>query len=194
MTFKWPRRVLAILLMPVMAWIAPAAAVVEINDNVERYVISGATAAALRHEMNTKGPQGVGRRFDGFTKWHVSWRWRYQSSGAGCVIESVRTTVTVNTTLPRWEDEHRADHATQQRWARYLSALEHHEEGHRRNGVAAGHDIDQIVATMPPAASCDALGANANALGKSIIQKYVQRDVDYDRDTRHGVTQGAQFP
>ena len=185
---------LALVMALATAWAPPAAAVVEINDHVDRYDIVGTTAAALRHEMSMKGPQGSGRRFDGYTKWYVSWRWRYRNADGSCAIESVRTTITINITLPRWQNEHSADHATQQRWARYLSALEHHENGHRQNGVAAGHKIDQSIAEMPPAATCDTLGASANALGKSIIQKYVQRDVDYDRDTRHGATQGARFP
>ena len=27
-----------------------------------------------------------------------------------------------------------------------------------------------------------------------VLQKFSQRDLDYDRDTRHGATQGARFP
>ena len=54
--------------------------------------------------------------------------------------------------------------------------------------------MDQAIAAMPPAGSCDTLGTSANALGKSILRKYNQLDLDYDRDTRHGTTQGARFP
>jgi predicted secreted Zn-dependent protease len=173
----------------------PAQAAVNLNDHVEHYAISGSTTADLRQEMNNRGPQGAGgRRFDGYTHWYVSWRYQYNNTGSGCAIASVTTSVKVTMTLPRWSNEGSANSATRQQWARYLAALEQHEQGHRRHGVEAANEIDVAIAALPSAASCDALSATANALGKSIIQKYVQRDVDFDRDTRHGITQGARFP
>lgn len=172
-----------------------AQAAVTLTDHVERYAISGSTAADLRREMNANGPQGAGgRRFDGYTNWYVSWRYQYNNTGSGCAIASVATSVKVTMTLPRWRNEGSANSATRQQWARYLAALEQHEQGHRRHGVEAAHEVDHAIASMPPAADCDTLGSHANALGTSILRKYNQRDLDYDRETRHGVTQGAQFP
>jgi predicted secreted Zn-dependent protease len=175
--------------------VLPAQAAVDVNDQVERYAIEGTTAQDLRREMNTKGPQGTGgRRFDGYTRWYVSWRYQYKRTDGGCAIASVATNVKSTITLPQWRNEDRADSATRAQWSRYLSALDLHEQGHRRHGVDAAHEIDAAIAAMPPAGSCDALGANANALGMRILQKYQQRDLDYDRDTNHGATQGARFP
>ena len=54
--------------------------------------------------------------------------------------------------------------------------------------------VDLAIAALPPAGNCDALGAEANALGMRILQKYQQRDRDYDRDTRYGAAHGARFP
>ena len=173
----------------------PAQAAVDINDQVERYAIKGATPAELRREMNARGPQGVGgRRFDGYTRWYVSWRYRYSNTGSACAIAAVTTSVKITITLPLWSDESGANSAPRRHWSRYLAALEMHEQGHRRHGVDAAHEIDSAIAVMPPAQTCDALGSQANALGKGILSKYNQRDLDYDRDTRHGATQGARFP
>lgn len=175
--------------------VLPAQAAVDINDHVERYTIEGTTAQDLRREMTTKGPQGTGgRRFDGYTRWYVSWRYQYKNTGSGCAIASVTTDVKTTITLPQWRNENRADGATRALWSRYLTALDLHEQGHRRHGVDAANEIDVAIAAMPPAGSCDALGTNANALGMRILQKYQQRDLDYDRDTNHGATQGARFP
>lgn len=186
-----PFFVCCLLLLTVTA--APAA--VQIEDHVEHYSIDGATPADLRRELNAKGPMGSGgRRFDGYTRWYVSWQYRYNRTDGGCAIGSVSTHVKVTMTLPRWSSPSRGDDATRQQWARYLSALELHEQGHRRHGIDAGHEVDRAIAAMPPAAHCDALGAAANALGASILKKYNQRDLDYDRDTQHGATQGARFP
>ncbi len=172
-----------------------AQAAVTLSDQVEHYDISGSTPADLRREMSAKGPQGAGgRRFDGYTRWHVSWRYQYSNKTGGCAIASVTTSAKVTITLPRWTNEGSAGGSTRQQWARYLATLEEHEQGHRRNGIDAANEVDRAIAAMPPAGSCDALGANANALGMSILQKYNQRDLDYDRDTNHGATQGARFP
>jgi predicted secreted Zn-dependent protease len=175
--------------------VLPVHATVDISDQVEHYAIGGSTPAELRREMNAKRPPASdGRRFDGHTRWHVSWRYRYHNSGSGCTIAFVSTSLKMTITLPKWSNESGADNATRQQWSRYFAALELHEQGHRRHGVDAANDIDRAIAAMPPAGDCDALGSAANVLGKRILQKYNQRDVDYDRDTRHGATQGARFP
>lgn len=175
--------------------IQPVQADVNISDQVERYAIEGSTPSELRREMNVKRPHtSDGRRFDGRTRWYVSWRYRYRKTGSACAIAAVNTSLKVTITLPQWSNESDADRTTRQHWARYLAALEQHEQGHRRHGVDAANEIDAAIASMPPAGNCDALGSGANLLGKSVLQKFSQRDLDYDRDTRHGATQGARFP
>jgi predicted secreted Zn-dependent protease len=170
-------------------------AAVSIDDQTARYTIEGVTPSDLRREMNSKGPADAGgRRFDGYTRWYVSWRYQYNSTAGRCAIASVTTNLKVTITLPQWGSESRANSAVRQQWARYLGALEQHEQGHRRNGIDAANEIDHAIAAMPPAANCDTLGTKANALGAGILNKFKQRDLDYDRDTRHGATQGARFP
>jgi predicted secreted Zn-dependent protease len=181
------------LALGLCAW--PAGAAVHLTDRIEHYAIRGTTPPDLRREMSAKGPLGAGgRRFDGYTRWDVSWRYRYDKTSRGCSIASVTTTVKVTMTLPRWTNESSASDALRHQWARYLSALEQHEQGHRRHGIDAAAEIDSTIAAMPVAASCDALGGEANATGLRIVRRYNQRDLDYDRDTQHGATQGARFP
>lgn len=190
-----PRRFPHSLLILLSAWSLTTQAAVHLEDRVEHYMISGSTPADLRRDMNAKGPQGTeGRRFDGYTRWHVSWRYQYQKAAGHCAIASISTHVKVTMTLPRWRNEESANSSVRQQWRHYLTALEQHEQGHRRHGIDAAKEVDHAIGSMPPAANCDALGANANALGMGILRKYNQLDLDYDRDTRHGATQGARFP
>jgi predicted secreted Zn-dependent protease len=42
--------------------------------------------------------------------------------------------------------------------------------------------------------TCEQLGLAANAAAHQVIKIYNQRDIEYDRVTRHGRTQGARFP
>jgi len=183
-------------LLAVLALALPAAAhaAVVLDERTEHYAINGASAADLRREMSANGPAGAGgRRFDGHTRWNVSWRYWYRQGGGRCAIERVETSVKVAVVMPKWDDG-RAPADLRARWQRYYAALLEHEMGHRRHGVDAGNEIDRAIAALPPQSNCDALGARANAAGNDVIRKYNQRDLDYDSTTNHGATQGARFP
>ena len=172
-----------------------ARAAVEVNEASEQYAIRGKTAHDLRQEMRAKGPPGAGgRRFDGYTKWDVDWRYWYRQRGGMCTIDRVQIKVKITTTLPVWQNEQDADDQTRTRWHRYREALVRHEDGHRQHGLAAARDVDRTLKALAAEKSCDALGAKANESAKAIIGGYNQRDLDYDRDTNHGATQNARFP
>ena len=173
---------------------ARAYAVVAASDTVDYYSIRGTSENDLRREMSAKGPIGTGGRFDAFTRWNIRWRYSYRQAGGLCRIDAVTTDVTVTMTLPRWDDESAAPDRLQKRWREYVTALTTHENGHRQNGLDAAHEIDRRIAALPAQANCSALGAAANALGDEIIRNHKQRDLDYDRTTGHGRTQGARFP
>ncbi len=80
------------------------------------------------------------------------------------------------------------------RWREYLAPLTEHENGHRKHGLDAAREIDRGIGALPAQANCNALGNAANAFGNEILRKYNERDIDYDRTTDHGRTQGARFP
>jgi predicted secreted Zn-dependent protease len=172
-----------------------ACAEVMTTDTVERYPIRGTSEAELRIEMSAKGPLGAsGRRFDGYTRWNINWRYQYRQDGASCGISTVTTDVKVTTTLPEWSDERAAPERLRTRWREYLAALTEHENGHRTHGMDAAREIDRGIAALSAQASCGVLGNAANDLGNQIIRQYNERDLDYDRRTGHGLTQGTRFP
>jgi predicted secreted Zn-dependent protease len=172
-----------------------AEAAVVPNDAVVHYPIYGANEDELRREMNAKGPTGGGAsRYDGYTRWNISWRYQYQSRGGECRLTDIVTDVKVTMTLPDWRNEGAAPERLRSRWRQYLAALTVHEMGHRRHGMDAAREIDHSLGAMPPQADCSALGKAANALGDQIIKKYNERDLEYDRSTGHGRSQNARFP
>lgn len=165
------------------------------NDTIERYPIRGASEAELRIEMSAKGPLGAGgRRFDGYTRWNINWRYNYRQDGGWCRIGTVTTDVKVTTTLPEWSDDRAAPEPLRKRWREYMAALTEHESGHRGHGMDAAREIDRGIAALPAQSNCGALGNAANDLGNQVIRQYNERDLDYDRRTGHGLTQGTRFP
>src|SRR5574341_1574214 len=147
----WQRAVKARLrcgaLIGVLLLAGPAGADVQVRTQTDRYDIQGLSAAQLRTEMSARGPVGAdGRRYDGYTRWYVSWRYTYRGGTDVCGIDRVTTEVRVTTMLPHWMNEARADAPLREQWRRYLAALTTHEDGHAQNGLAAANEIDAAIA------------------------------------------------
>ncbi len=162
----------------------------------EYYTISGKTVADLRREMDHKGIlEENGRHNDAYTSWEVSWRFNYQPNAERrCAITSVSTRVEVKYWFPRWENPKDAAQDVRDRWEGYMSALLAHEDEHKNFGISAAHDIEAAILRMAPAPDCAILTQEANALGDNILDQYTAVEIEFDRNTNHGINQGAHFP
>jgi predicted secreted Zn-dependent protease len=168
-----------------------------VTVNYVYYQIGGSTAAQLRAQMDTLGPfdaQFGNRRYDALTRWYGSWRYSYIVQNNRCTIERVLVNTNVTITLPQWNPPSQASRQLQRKWNRYIQALQTHENGHKQHGIEAGKEIFKLLNNLPSYRSCQDLQTAANNKSNQIIAKYNQRDIDYDRRTQHGRTQGATFP
>jgi predicted secreted Zn-dependent protease len=177
-------------LTPIQAQSQPVVAIKTVY-----YPINGATAGQLRQQMNQLGPisQTSGQRFDARTDWYVRWNYQYFSQGNRCKLTAIRVRADVSIILPQWKQSANAAKGLVDRWNQYIKALRLHEDGHKDNGIATSREVLQLLKQFPAKSSCSELGAAANKAAQSIISQYSQRDLDYDRKTQHGVTQGAVF-
>lgn len=160
------------------------------------YPIRGTSATELRSQLAQQGvfEPAEGRRYDAKTDWAVHWTYRTRSQSNHCTIADSGTRVEITFTYPHWNPPPGTARSLMREWQRYLAALQLHEEGHKNHGIAAARDIAQVLTQLPAAASCNQLSAKANSLAQQVIRRYNQKDIDYDRSTRHGFTQGAVFP
>lgn len=165
-----------------------------IRSQVNYYTITGTTASALRQQMNQLGPPGNnGRRFDAYTKWNVAWNYRYGLVSDRCRITSLTVNTDMTYTMPQWQNLKQAPRSLQQQWQGYYQALQLHEEGHANHGRAATQEIWQRLSHLNQP-TCASMSQIANQTVQTIINRYAQKDIDYDRQTDHGRTQGAVFP
>lgn len=164
------------------------------DTQVHWYEVEGDTEAQLRASLDARGPLDPdGERNDAYTAWHVTWRFPFQQSEAGCTTGPVTSAVRVTMTLPKWRAP--ADGGPLlTRWRHYLEALKVHESGHRETGFQAATDITDALEALPPQPTCEEAEEVANATALSVLERYRQRDKEYDEATRHGETQGARFP
>ncbi len=158
------------------------------------YTISGETAEQLREQMNQLGPKDSNGSFDAFTRWYIRLKYDYETANGSCALDNIRVNVEVTFTMPQWKRDTNFEVGLVERWDRYITALQLHEDGHRDHGIAAGKDVLQVLKQQPSYPSCEELAAAANEAVKQAIVVYNQKDIEYDRETRHGATQGATFP
>ncbi len=167
-----------------------------VNIRYRYYPIVGNTAAALRQQMSRMGPQSQtnGQRYDARTDWHVHWAYNYGRRGGRCAITSMNTRVDVLYILPGWTAPRNTPASLIAEWQRYMGALKTHEIGHKNHGVEAGTAVLRTLHGIAPQPTCEALQAMINQRLKNAVVPYNQKDLEYDRITRHGFTQGAVFP
>ena len=166
-----------------------------VNVETKYYKIYGATADVLRKEMNTKSPvRQSGNTYDAYTSWYVNWHFNWNISKRHCHMTTVTSSVDVEFTLPKWMNRNESNNDLKNKWDRYYSALIDHENGHKNFGINAANEIEEQLSGLPSSSSCALLKQKANTLGKEILDKYRTNEKKYDRNSNHGVNNGAKFP
>lgn len=166
----------------------------DVQERVKYYQVTGSSALDLRESINRLRPKDDnGEGFDGFTRWKVRWRYRYELGDDGCAASAVATFVDIETTLPKWSSR-TAGAALAKQWNDYAQALRDHERGHADIAVRAAEAIQQQVSALPPTSTCLALEESIERRAAQLLERYRDEEAGYDTRTRHGATQGALFP
>jgi len=168
----------------------------KIYTTTKYYNIKGNTAKELRKEIDSKGQRYPGgkKRYPAFTKWHTKWEFKYGSKNSKCYISQVTVTLTINYTYPKWINKNKASKELQKKWDTYIKNLITHEKGHAKIAQNAAAEVEKAILNTPMVNKCEDLGNNANKIGKNVIKKWTDIEIKYDKDTKHGLTQGAKFP
>jgi predicted secreted Zn-dependent protease len=162
--------------------------VVTVETASHYYEIAGETAEQLRAAMDRTGPfDDAGTRHDAHTRWYVGWNLR-------CQPTRLVVTLKVTTTLPRWTDQFKAPRALSEQWNRYLDALRVHEAVHQDMARRTADRTSALRKQLAPRPTCDQLVAAMSAMAKGLTDEGQRADVQYDKETDHGRTQGASFP
>jgi len=199
-TRQWQRFALIFLAVILLIWLGQKASFASqpcVRIATKNYPVYGTNVATIRQSMTANSPiWHQGKKFDGFTRWYVRWRYYFNFVNGICRIDPRRVFVDIEVTftMPQWQDERRSSPAVVNRWHRYISALQRHEDGHKEHGIKAGQEIFRTLSQFSIHSSCADMPAVANATARAIIARFYQADIDYDRRTGHGRTQGAFFP
>ncbi|MBE9195411.1 DUF922 domain-containing protein [Synechocystis sp. LEGE 06083] len=158
------------------------------------YSIYPKTKWDLNDELNRRSPIIFqGKRYRGYTQWLVRWQYQWWSTAQQCQIITVTTNLDVTYTLPRIPTNHPTDPEARLVFNRYLAALFKHEENHKNSGLYAARSIENALLNLGPFPNCQSLETKAESTAQQIIQRYRQRDLDYDRQTDHGRKEGIMI-
>lgn len=188
-------RVLAVSLLLAAGAVAGLIALADepaVSVKTTTYKVQGNSVSDLRARMMQDGPVDAQKRHHpGYTTWRVTWTFGCGVAGGDARLERVNVKVDVKYTLPEWQKPGDADPELAAKWQDYMAALRKHEDGHRDIGVRAGRRILEMLQQLPAAESCVKAGQAANEAGQKILQSSRDEELEYDRATRHGATQGA---
>lgn len=168
-----------------------AAATASEKLEIRHYPVSGKDLPALRDSLREHGPAGKdGQSFHALTEWNVEWSFSYSWERNTCRIKNIDTRIKASMILPQWQDKAVASEQDQRQWERYSEALRQHEDGHYLMATSVASDIREQLARLS-APACDTLEAEFNARAQSMVNDYLLKELAYDRETDHGLSQGA---
>ena len=169
--------------------LALVSAAPNIQVSRQTYAVRGDNAAALREDITRNRRNG----WDGYTDWQVNWRYRFEERPGSCGLAAIEVQATVRVSLPEWRAE-QPKRRLEQRWSRYISALQEHEQGHVENAQRGAQAVDSALRGLAPQRDCGAMGKLADATCQRVLERVREWDRQYDARTEHGRTQGAVFP
>ncbi|UCF29272.1 MAG: DUF922 domain-containing protein [Chloroflexota bacterium] len=150
------------------------------------YDIEGATEEELRAQLDELGPvDSSGYKGDALAEWTIFWTWPGYGT-ENCDLSQAEVSYTVEVIFPLWTPPDDAPNNLVIKWFNYTYKLAKHEKGHV-DYVAANY---QIVLEAIKEATCE----TADAAAEAAVEPLREFDLEYDRQTGHGATQGARFP
>lgn len=188
---------LAILLLTVAAAAAPPPADdpgFAYTERREYYRVDGRKVDTLKRQLDAAlsrkglGGEGVGR-----TVQHLSSRYEFEPTPAGCRFKDLAVSLDVTIHLPRWEPKGGKPKGLAERWERMLDALTRHEEGHRDIAVDTARRLLADLRALPETLDCQGLAREAQKAFFQARLRHSIRDGAYERRTEHGIAQGARL-
>ena len=122
----------------------------------------------------------------------MTWRYETRAEGDLCRVSRATVTLTSTVTIPEWTPPPGVDSSLVADWTRFRNALAVHEQGHRKLAYAGAGRVQRALEKLP-LQSCAMLASAARSAADVLIDAMRVQELRYDRDTRHGVTQGTTW-
>ncbi len=163
---------------------------------VTTYNVQGQSVKKIHQSLEANAlsdPHEIGKRFYARTDWYLSAKWFYVPTARGCEVERAQVSIIVTMTLPALVTTNVAPEV-QARWNTFLNNTVQHEREHVKIAYDGARDYQKQLGNYPPAVNCTAIQSQLQDLFRQHYDLIDRTNVEYDRKTQHGITQGAVFP
>lgn len=161
-------------------------------EHAKSYDLTGQSAKQLIAQMKETGPlRKDGKRYFGKTDWTINWRYHYETRGGAVVLTRVAVTVNATTIMPQRQLAANDADPMAAEWARFSAALAVHERGHAENAKRHARQLYAVLHGHGPFSSAQELEAFVKTQGDKSVADANAEDIEYDKRTGHGNTQGA---
>lgn len=158
------------------------------------YDVEGTSEAAIRRDLRRNSPRAPdGKRYPGVTRWQVGSNITYADGARPCALQSFEASLALEVTLPQLRGRDALAPALREHWDRFEAALREHERGHERIARECREEVAERLRHIAPASECSALARQVKDETGAVMAACREREDAYDRDTRHGDTQGGRF-
>lgn len=152
----------------------------KVTFTYENYAISGNNIDEIKRSVSENAPKNDNSySFSPFTKYEISWDYKFEKSSNSCKIASVKTEIAITHHFPELAKDKVLNSNTKDKWSEYFKSLKLHENGHANIGIEASNKIEESIAKLEPNQSCSRLSFEANKLARKIINLYHKRNFGY---------------
>jgi predicted secreted Zn-dependent protease len=183
---------IAALVIGLAGWVGAAQFSHRVTVTTNFYQFKADTYQEILPALVRAMPWRATNAFHAHTDWMVAWSYEFARGADGVRLTHFKTRTEIKITLPMLVSTNMPPEP-RQRWARYYHALMLHEKGHETLARAVAGEAEKRLAKLGAFESVAALKEAVEQQARLAITDQKAREVEFDRRTQHGATQGARF-
>jgi predicted secreted Zn-dependent protease len=157
------------------------------------YSVTGSTPFEVWRAMAQARPWKTNQAYNAMTEWGTRTQYGVGAANDGFRLDWYDAQTKVTVILPLWTPPPDVSPEMVRRWTTFYRALALHENGHVTHARLATGELLREAGALGAFNSRQELVRAARQMSNRVLEKYRLMDQTYDRQTMHGITQGARL-